>query len=91
MPDVTIKQYEARDGTRAGDPVPDVWDMLSVFILFLLAFDPLFGIPEKRVMDEIVRPKQTAEPVGNAQCCEPEVFYNILQGTHPMCPCGPST
>lgn len=30
-------------------------------------------------MDEIARPVQTAEPVGNAQCCEPEV-YNILAG-----------
>ena len=41
-------------------------------------------------MDEIARPVQTAEPVGNEQCCEPEV-YNILQGTHPMCPLRPET
>ena len=48
MPDVTIKQYEARAGSRAGDPVPDVWDMLSVFILFLLAFDPFICDPGKK-------------------------------------------
>ena len=35
-------------------------------------------------------PTLLSEPVGNAQCCEPEV-YNILQGTHPMCPLRPET
>ena len=40
------------------------------------------------MMDEIARPVQTAEPVGNAQCCEPEVYNKFLSRENRFSPSG---